>query len=155
MDAVHNVLANNTYNLPRYCQDQLEQLCSACASLHSITYLPLILPFFGLSQQRCHTSCQHSTSLTLCLRASRQLDHQRGLLPGHVDFLIVPMHAQFFAKPHVEIPDRPGKGQSKCHGAQTANPGSISTVMFQATLVLDELNIGGVTCLLPIQFLAP
>ena len=100
-----------------------------------------MLPFFELSQQRCHTSCQHSTSLTLCLCASRQPDDQRGLLPGHVDFLIVPIHGRFFANPEVEIPDSPGKGQPKFHGAQTTNPGSISTVMFQAWLVLDEQTL--------------
>ncbi len=76
-------------------------------------------------------------SLTPGLRASRQPDNQRGLLPCHVDFLIVPVQVRFFAKPHVEIPDRPDKGQSKFHGAQTANRGSISTVMFQAWLVLN------------------
>ena len=76
-----------------------------------------MLPFFELVHKRCHTSCQHSTSLTPGLRASRQRDDQRGLLPCHVGFLIVPIQVRFFAKPHVEIPDRPGKGQSKFHGA--------------------------------------
>lgn len=80
-------------------------------------------------------------SLTLGLRAGRQPDDQRGLLPCHIGFLIVPIQVRFFAKPHVEILDRPGEGQSKFHGAKTANRGSISTVMFQAWPVLNEQTL--------------